>query len=122
MFWDNILFWSYSGVRIKAKISAKNCEIWLKIDEIWPNSASQKIRYPLYQRLLVSTNKKATFIYSKHYQIISLRSYIFYFIPVCPNIYFLHHYFFSFYAYPPFSQNLPVVYKHRLFKNNDAVF
>ena len=25
------------------QISAKNCEVWLKIDEIWPNSASQKI-------------------------------------------------------------------------------
>ena len=26
-----------------AKFRQKNCEIWLKIDEIWPNSASQKI-------------------------------------------------------------------------------
>ena len=26
-----------------AKFRKKNCEIWLKIDEIWPNSASQKI-------------------------------------------------------------------------------
>jgi len=28
---------------IFCQISAKNCEIWLKIDEVWHNSASQKI-------------------------------------------------------------------------------
>ena len=38
----------YSGVRITLYNSASqefwtNCEIWLEIDEIWPNSASQKI-------------------------------------------------------------------------------